>query len=319
MPYDSLMIRVRHANPNDRAAWLEMRCALWPEGPAAEHALEIDAFFAGGLRDPRAVLLAEADGRIGGFAELSVRPYAEDCDTDRVAYLEGWYVDPAARRQGVGRALVEAAEAWAERLGCSEFASDALLENTATAAAHRALGFAETEKIRCFRKDLTGHAGPPPEATPVERAGGLLIRHADIADAEILAALVTELGYPTSTDQMRQRLRPILTDPNYSTLLALVEGQVAGFIGAMVRSSYEADGLYGQIMALVVASAFRRRGIGDALTATLESMLVRRGAGVVIVNTATHRADAHAFYESRGYSFTGRRYRKTLTRGISPT
>ena len=43
--------------------------------------------FAGGLRDPRAVLLAEVDGRIAGFAELSIRPYAEDCDTDRVAYL----------------------------------------------------------------------------------------------------------------------------------------------------------------------------------------------------------------------------------------
>jgi aminoglycoside 6'-N-acetyltransferase I len=306
------MIRVRHARPNDRAAWLEMRGALWPDGPPAEHASEIDAFFAGELRDPRAVLLAEADGRIAGFAELSVRQYAEDCDTDRVAYLEGWYVDPDARRQGVGRALVEAAEAWAEGLGCSEFASDALLENTASAAAHRALGFAETERIRCFRKEVAPHAGSAPEADPIARTADILIRHATVFDAEALAALVTELGYPTSAEQMRGRLRPILPDPNYTTLLALVEGQVAGFIGAMVRPSYEADGLYGQIMALVVASACRRRGVGDALTGAIESMLARRGAGLVIVNTANHRADAHAFYESRGYTFTGRRYRKAL-------
>ena len=307
------MVRVRHAHPNDRTAWLEMRCALWPDGPSVEHASEIDAFFAGGLRDPRAVLLAEVDGRIAGFAELSVRPYAEDCDTDRVAYLEGWYVDPEGRRQGVGRALVEAAEAWAEGLGCSEFASDALLENTASAAAHRALGFAETEQIRCFRKDVAPHAGSMPDAAPVARTADILIRHATMFDAEALAALVSELGYPTSAEQMRERLRSILPDSKYSTLLALVEGQAAGFIGAMVRPSYEAEGLYGQIMALVVASAFRRRGVGDALTATLESMLACRGAAVVIVNTANHRADAHAFYESRGYSFTGRRYRKTLT------
>ena len=307
------MIRVRHATPDDRSRWLDMRCALWPGGPFVEHASEIDAFFAGRLRDPRAILLAEVDGRIAGFAELSVRPYAEDCDTDRVAYLEGWYVDPAARRQGVGRALVEAAEAWAEGLGCSEFASDALLENTASAAAHRALGFAETEQIRCFRKDVAPHARSTPEAGPIARAADTLIRHATLSDAEALAALVTELGYPTLAEQMRERLRTILPDPNFSTLLALVGERVAGFIGALIRPSYEADGLYGQITALVVASAYRRRGIGDALTAALESMLARRGAAIVVVNTANHRADAHAFYESRGYSFTGRRYRKALT------
>jgi ribosomal protein S18 acetylase RimI-like enzyme len=100
----------------------------------------------------------------------------------------------------------------------------------------------------------------------------------------------------------------------------LVNGRVAGFIGAMVRPSYEADGLYGQITALVVASSYRRRGVGRALTHTVESLLARRGAGVVIVNTANHRADAHAFYESRGYSFTGRRYRKGVTEApVSPT
>jgi aminoglycoside 6'-N-acetyltransferase I len=290
-----------------------MRCELWPEGDAAGHASEVAAFFAGGLRDPRAVLVADVDARIAGFAELSIRPYAEDCETDRVAYLEGWYVDPAARRQGVGRALVEAAEAWAVGLGCSEFASDAVLDNTASAAAHRALGFAETVQIRCFRKDLTSDVASPPEARPVERADDILVRHAGMPDAEALAALVTELGYPTSVNQMQARLRVILPDSNYATMVALVSGRVAGFIGVVVRPSYEADGLYGQIMALVVASPHRRRGIGRVLTHAVESMLARRGAGIVVVNTANHRADAHAFYEGRGYRFTGRRYRKSLT------
>jgi aminoglycoside 6'-N-acetyltransferase I len=69
-----------------------------------------------------------------------------------VAYLEGWYVVPEARRRGVGRALVESAEDWGRAQGCTEFASDALLDNDVSAAAHRALGFAETVQIRCFRK-----------------------------------------------------------------------------------------------------------------------------------------------------------------------
>jgi len=132
-----------------------MRRALWPEDEGDSHAREIDKFFAGGLNMPLEVLLAFDEKRNAvGFAELSIRPYAEDCETDRVAYLEGWYVEPHARRQGVGRALVVAAERWAKAQGCTEFGSDALIDNHASAAAHRAVGFTETVQIRCFRKTL---------------------------------------------------------------------------------------------------------------------------------------------------------------------
>lgn len=149
------MPEVRSATVADTPAWLRMRCALWPKGSASEHRNEIARFFAGQLRDPLAVLLAVASsGEALGFAELSIRAYAEDCLTDRVAYLEGWYVVPEARRQSVGRALVAAAERWAVTQGCTEFASDALIDNDVSAAAHHALGFAETVQIRCFRKAL---------------------------------------------------------------------------------------------------------------------------------------------------------------------
>lgn len=145
---------VRHVAREDRAVWLQLRQALWPDEPGA-HAREIEAFFAGTLRNPLAVLVAVADsGEILGFAELSIRSYAEDCATDRVAYLEGWYVDPHARRRGIGAALVSAAEEWGRSQGCSEFGSDALIDNEVSAAAHLALGFEESALIRCFRKNL---------------------------------------------------------------------------------------------------------------------------------------------------------------------
>jgi aminoglycoside 6'-N-acetyltransferase I len=38
--------------------------------------------------------------------------------------------------------------------GCTEFASDALIDNDVSARAHTALGFTETSQIRCFRKDI---------------------------------------------------------------------------------------------------------------------------------------------------------------------
>jgi aminoglycoside 6'-N-acetyltransferase I len=147
--------RVRHARLSDVQDWAALRQALWPTESSPELTAEATAFFADADTVLEAVLLAEAsDGTLLGFAELSLRPYAEDCRTSPVAFLEGWYVIPTARRQGVGRALVSAAEQWARERGCHEFASDTELDNSLSSAAHRALGFDDAGAIRCFRKDL---------------------------------------------------------------------------------------------------------------------------------------------------------------------
>ncbi len=144
---------VRHAVPSDFAALLRMRLALWPEDTAL-HEADLAAFFAGQSRHALAQLVAEEGGELVGFAELSIRHYAEDCATDRIAFLEGWYVAPSWRRRGIGRALVAAAEAWGRAQGCTEFASDTQADNQDSAAAHLALGFSDAGAVRCFRKDL---------------------------------------------------------------------------------------------------------------------------------------------------------------------
>ena len=53
------------------------------------------------------LIAGDAGGGPVGFAELSIRPWAEGCRTRRVAYFEGWFGAPEARRRGVGRRLVE--------------------------------------------------------------------------------------------------------------------------------------------------------------------------------------------------------------------
>jgi aminoglycoside 6'-N-acetyltransferase I len=148
------VIEVRPVTREDASAWLAMRCALWPDS-SHDHADEVDRFFAGAVHEPLAVLIAlDGSGAAVGFAELSIRNIVDGCSTDRVGYLEGWYVAPQVRRQGVGRALVEAAEAWARTLGCTEFGSDTEIDNAVSAAAHHALGFTETDRIRTFRKAI---------------------------------------------------------------------------------------------------------------------------------------------------------------------
>ena len=150
----------RTATAADAGDWLRMRQALWPEDEPGEHEVEIERFFAGPRREPLEVLLAvDERGTPIGFAELSIRNVVDSCTTDRVGYLEGWYVDPHARGRGVGKLLIAAAERWALAQGCMEFGSDVLIENEGSIAAHRALGFEETARVCCFRKDLRVDAG----------------------------------------------------------------------------------------------------------------------------------------------------------------
>ena len=140
--------------PADRHVWLQMRGQLWP-GSRDTHANEIERFFAGQSREPLAVILAKDDcGRPLGFAELSIRPYAEGCTTDHVAFIEGWFVVPEARGKGVGRALIEASGQWARAQGCLELASNTEAGNDASIAAHLAVGFLDEGIVRCFRKPL---------------------------------------------------------------------------------------------------------------------------------------------------------------------
>jgi aminoglycoside 6'-N-acetyltransferase I len=90
-----------------------------------------------------------------GLAEASVRhEYVNGTESSPVAFLEGLYVVPQARRKGIAAALVAAVCAWAQSAGCRELASDAVLENSISHVVHRALGFEETERVVFFRRKL---------------------------------------------------------------------------------------------------------------------------------------------------------------------
>jgi ribosomal protein S18 acetylase RimI-like enzyme len=83
-------------------------------------------------------------------------------------------------------------------------------------------------------------------------------------------------------------------------------------IGTLTCPSYEHNDPGGRILALVTASAARRRGIGRALIAIAEKDFVQKGTRRVALNTQLTREDAHKFYESLGYERNGWRFVKQL-------
>ena len=144
---------IREIVESDRHEWVRMRHALWP-GSLSDHEAETQLYFSERSQVPT-VLVAEADGQLVGFLELDYRKYAPGCRSSPVPFIEGWFVEPAWQRQGIGRALVEAAEARARAMGHHEIASDAEVENADSLAAHLALGYEVVERVVCFRRSLS--------------------------------------------------------------------------------------------------------------------------------------------------------------------
>ncbi|MER2526683.1 MAG: GNAT family N-acetyltransferase [Candidatus Competibacter denitrificans] len=138
--------------------WLRMALALYPHHTARELEPDMRAFVA---RADAAVFVAERlDGSLCGFVEVGARPYADGCDTSPVGYIEAWFIDADVRRQGYGRLLLQAAEAWARAAGYQEMASDALLENTISHQAHLRSGYVTVDRVVQFRKSLYGVVNP---------------------------------------------------------------------------------------------------------------------------------------------------------------
>jgi ribosomal protein S18 acetylase RimI-like enzyme len=148
---------------------------------------------------------------------------------------------------------------------------------------------------------------------PLEGDVDFVIRHAQPGDAAVLAQLMCELGYETTKSEMQMRVERIATDERYRTFVAVRDGKVCGMIGTLTYPSYEHNDPSGRIVALVILSTMRRRGIGRALIAAAEKDFAQRGIRRIALNTQLTREDAHKFYESLGYARNGWRFVKQLS------
>jgi aminoglycoside 6'-N-acetyltransferase I len=152
-------MKVRKITNTDKPDWIRLRKALWPECPEARHTLEMEKLWsADGI-----ILVAEdSRGEVVGFAEVSIRrDHVEGTSSVPIPYLEGWYVIPTHRGQGIGQALIENAAKWGYDAGFSELASDAEMENEDSIQAHFRLGFHEVGRSVHFVRPLRAPQDEP--------------------------------------------------------------------------------------------------------------------------------------------------------------
>ena len=128
------------------------------------------------------------------------------------------------------------------------------------------------------------------------------IRSATPEDAEVLACLAGQLGYPLSRPgEMASRLVRTLADPEQAVLVAaLPRAGVIGWIHVCTSPRLIAQPR-AELGGLIVDEDHRGAGAGRALLVAAENWARARGYDQLRIRSNAIRKDAHRFYERMGY------------------
>jgi GNAT superfamily N-acetyltransferase len=141
----------------------------------------------------------------------------------------------------------------------------------------------------------------------------ILIREATSKDAEALAQLATQLGYPAQAGQIARRMQALAHDRS-CVLAGDANRAVVGWIHIEVYGTILLDNV-AEILGLVVDERWRGQRVGQALLRAAEEWAAERGCTTVHVRSNVVRDRAYRFYLQNGFqqvktSFT---FAKTLT------
>lgn len=137
--YRDLRLSALHESPDAYGSIYAAECARADDEWASR--------LANGVSAPTVLpLVAEFDGEPSGLCWVRIEDTAPD-----VAHLYQMWVAPSCRRHGVGRALVDAAAAWAHAMGARHFELDVTCDNEAAVRLYEGAGFVVQGESRPLR------------------------------------------------------------------------------------------------------------------------------------------------------------------------
>jgi len=137
-------------------------------------------------------------------------------------------------------------------------------------------------------------------------------RPATVADAPAIGGLLAELGYPTDSASAAARIARLANDSRTTALVAARAGVVCGLATVHLIPLFHRDGALARITSFVVGHSAQRSGVGSALLAACETYARSHGAERIELTSGDRRAEAHAFYEARGFEREGLRMTRWL-------
>ena len=168
-----MMTMIVEAKAGDGGLVAALAHRLWPHDNEEDLRILYERLLS--ATENGAVFLAFDDKRAVGFAQCQLRrDYVEGAESSPVGYLEGIWVEPAFRGQGVAGRLLQKCQEWAKEKGCAEFASDCEIHNSESLSFHLQNGFREANRIICLIKRSFFYFFLPPHGIfPQQNAMGL--------------------------------------------------------------------------------------------------------------------------------------------------
>jgi aminoglycoside 6'-N-acetyltransferase I len=145
-------LMIREIQSADIDAWIKLRHDLWPTHSTADLTKECSEILGDNLQKS---WICFESGEPVGFIDVSIKAAAIGCKSDRIGYVEGWYVKPSHQGRGIGQQLYRTAENWARTQRCQEMASDTTQDYPHSIRAHEAAGFRVARIATHFCKDIS--------------------------------------------------------------------------------------------------------------------------------------------------------------------
>jgi N-acetylglutamate synthase-like GNAT family acetyltransferase len=139
-----------------------------------------------------------------------------------------------------------------------------------------------------------------------------IIREALAKDADPIADLLKELGYPSTAAFARHKIAALSASASDTVLVAEGQGRVVGVAHLHLAELFHEKGLLGRVMAIVVNEEARQAGVGTKLMSSLEELARDTGCVKMEVTSGIQRDWAHAFYRKLGYIEEPKRFVKVL-------
>lgn len=138
------------------------------------------------------------------------------------------------------------------------------------------------------------------------------LRGAIPRDAEDVAILLTQLGYPCEPADAAERISAVLHNDRQALVLARLHGVVSGLLALDFMYYLPLGTTTCRVTALVVSEDTQGQGIGRALLRDAERRARLGGAARLEITSASHRTQAHAFYRACGFNDGALRFVKLL-------
>ena len=143
---------------------------------------------------------------------------------------------------------------------------------------------------------------------------GVIVRRARSSDANQIAKLSGELGYPSTPAKVIKRLRTLRPTSQHAVFVAETKADgVVGWLHISISWLLESEAR-AEVNALVVSASQRSLGAGAQLLAAAEAWSKKQRCRTVNVRSNVVRDRAHKFYLRNGYEHykTQKAFRKTL-------